>query len=210
MNISHDELDALRELLNIGVGRATGSLNDMIGETVWLNVPSVRLVEPDELGGALGGDDGRPVACVRLSFEGALRGVANLIFPSEGGSKLAALLTDEELVGPDEHRLRAETLTEIGNVLLNGLMGSITNVVSEHIAYSAPVYVEETAGDVEAGLRATKDSAVLLAQAQFFVGKTSFEIGGDRIDGEITLLLGVDSLERLIERVHCLGEEAVM
>ena len=44
MTIGNEELDALRELINIGVGRAAGALNDMMGRNVRLNVP--RLEKP--------------------------------------------------------------------------------------------------------------------------------------------------------------------
>lgn len=209
MKIADDELDALRELINIGVGRAAGALNDMIGRTVQLNVPAVILVEPEQIAGILIGEHGRRLACVRLRFDGALKGVADLIFPSESGSKLVALLTGEDPQTPELDSLCVGTLTEVGNILLNGLMGSLTNVVQEHLVYGLPLYMEESADNLESSLRATPDGAVLLARAQFFVGNGNFELTGERIDGEITLLLGVDSLQHLVERVQQLGEEAL-
>jgi len=42
------ELDALTELVNIGVSRAATSLRDMIGEQVHLSVPNVSLVGRSE------------------------------------------------------------------------------------------------------------------------------------------------------------------
>ncbi|MCB1022097.1 MAG: chemotaxis protein CheC [Acidobacteria bacterium] len=203
----NEELDALRELINIGVGRAAGALNDMVGRNVRLNVPSVSVVPDDQIVRFLCADEEERLACVRLRFEGALRGVADLIFPSQSGSKLVALLSGEEPCTPGMDSLRAGTLTEVGNILLNGLLGSITNVVDEHLTYGLPMYLEETAGNIERSLRSIPDAAVLMAQAQFLVGKSEFEVAGERIDGEITLLLGLDSLEHLLERVHLLGEE---
>ena len=49
MNVSAEEIDALRELINIGVGRAAGALNDMVGAHVELRVPSVRLVSTADI-----------------------------------------------------------------------------------------------------------------------------------------------------------------
>lgn len=208
MTVSDDELDALRELINIGVGRAAGALNDLTGHTVQLNVPWVDLIRPDRIGASIGGEPGCRLACVRLHFQGGLRGAADLIFPSASASKLVALLSGEETDPGSLDRLRAEVLTEIGNILLNGLMGSITNIVQEHLDYGVPVYLEETAEGLVASFQTAPEAALLLAQAQFFVGKSSFEIGGDRIDGEITILLGVDSLEHLVDCVQRLGEQA--
>lgn len=131
-----------------------------------------------------------------------------MIFPSKSGAKLVALLTGEDPEPGHLERMRAEVLTEVGNILLNGLMGSITNIVHEHLDYGLPVYLEETAKGLMESFHAMPEAAVLLAQAQFFIGKSSFEIGGERIDGEITILLGVDSLAHLLDRVQRLGEEA--
>ncbi|MEZ5361756.1 MAG: chemotaxis protein CheC [Bryobacterales bacterium] len=206
--VGNEELDAIRELINIGVGRAAGALNDMVGRYVRLNVPSVSIVSDDQIVRFLCADEEEQLACVRLRFEGPLRGVADLIFPSQSGSKLVALLSSEELCAPDLDSLRASTLTEVGNILLNGLLGSITNVVDEHLTYDLPTYLEESAGNIERSLRSIPDAAVLMAQTQFLVGKSELEVDGERIDGEITLLLGLDSLEHLLDRVHLLGEEA--
>jgi chemotaxis protein CheC len=206
MRISNDELDALREVINIGVGRAAGALNDMIGRTVQLTVPSVSLVTPQEI---VSRQSASRLAYVQLDFQGALRGAVDLIFPSESASKLVALLTGEDLDAPDLDSLRAGTLTEVGNILLNGLMGSITNIIGEHVDYGLPVYGEDSVNAIQPVMLATPNAAILLAQAHFFIGESFFEIAGERIDGEFTLLLGVDSLEYLVDRLQHLGEEAL-
>jgi chemotaxis protein CheY-P-specific phosphatase CheC len=40
------EIDALTEIVNIGVGRAATSLRDMVGEQVMLSVPRVTTLTP--------------------------------------------------------------------------------------------------------------------------------------------------------------------
>ena len=42
MYISPEHLDALQELLNIGVGRAAGSLNQMLGKPIRLYIPLIQ------------------------------------------------------------------------------------------------------------------------------------------------------------------------
>ena len=42
------ELDALTELVNIGVSRAAASLRDMVGREILLSVPSVAIVTRSE------------------------------------------------------------------------------------------------------------------------------------------------------------------
>ena len=209
MTISGEDLDALREIINIGVGRAAASLNEMLDREVRLNVPSVRVAMPEEVESALGAAAGAQVACVRVRFGGGLSGSADLLFPSVAASKLVALLMGEDEYPEDLDGLRAGALTEVGNVLLNSLMGSITNLAGEHIDYDLPAYSEESTQQVESSLRGAHNAAVLLARAQFFVDSTGPEGVDERIDGEVTLLLEVDSLERLVARLQRLGEEVL-
>jgi len=48
------ELDALTELVNIGVSRSAGSLREMVGEEIILSVPKVELVGRSERLGRAG------------------------------------------------------------------------------------------------------------------------------------------------------------
>ena len=54
MNVSPERIDALTELINIGVGRAASSLNQMCGAHVRLQVPSVAVVDGDDLDTVIG------------------------------------------------------------------------------------------------------------------------------------------------------------
>lgn len=49
MFISHEHLDALQELLNIGVGRAAGSLNQMLGKPIRLYIPFIQSEKIEDL-----------------------------------------------------------------------------------------------------------------------------------------------------------------
>ncbi len=44
MELTAAQLDALKELINIGIGRAAGMLNDMVNSHVSLQVPQVRIL----------------------------------------------------------------------------------------------------------------------------------------------------------------------
>ena len=207
MNVSAEEIDALRELINIGVGRAAGALNDMVGAHVELRVPSVRLVSTADIGEIIRSIEEKTLAAVRLGFSGEIEGTAELVFPADSASKLVALLTGEELGAPDLDSLRAGTLTEVGNILLNGVMGSITNVLEQRISYQLPTYSEETPEDLFRAVRSQADGAVLLAKTQFLVAQSHFSLEQEKIEGEVTLLFGMGSFQSLVKRIHQMHEE---
>ena len=210
MNVSAEEIDALPELINIGIGRAAGALNDMVGAHVELRVPSVLLVSPEDIKQIITSTAGQKLAAVRLGFSGEIQGTAGLVFPANSASKLVALLTGEEAGTPDLDSLRASALTEVGNILLNAVMGSITNVLERRISYELPTYSEETPEDLAEAVRSQADAAVLLAQTQFLVGQSHFPLEQEKIEGEVTLLFGMDSFEGLLERVRKMHEELIV
>ncbi len=201
MELTADQLDALQELINVGVGQAAGMLNEMIEFRIQLQVPLVKLLTPEELLAELSGRLGLdPLASVQLEFTGSFGGTAQLVFPTESAANLVALLTGEKLESPDLDSLKIGTLTEVGNIVINGVMGSISNMLSQPLHYSVPIYTEEDVKqivplkEVESLEEVRSDVTVLLAQA-------SFEVEALQIKGDIVLFFGVGSFDVLLEAI---------
>ena len=137
MNLTLSHIDALQELVNIGVGRAAGVLNDMLASPIQLNIPEVRLLTPEELKLELKNQFGDSLlATVQLSFSGSFSGTAELVFPTESAATLVSVLTGEAPGTPDLDVVKIGALLEIGNIVLNGIMGSLSNALIEHLDYS--------------------------------------------------------------------------
>ena len=75
------ELDALSELVNIGVSRAAASLRTMIGQEILLSVPSVQVVTRSQAAQIIGDRDRENLVAVHQAFDGDISGRALLIFP---------------------------------------------------------------------------------------------------------------------------------
>jgi chemotaxis protein CheC len=127
MNLTPMQLDLLTELINIGIGRAAGSINQMSNAHVQLQVPHLRLLSDEGLAEYCQPIAGRMLSCIRLPFDGALSGLTFLIFPPAGASGLISIILGREHIPFDKDSLRIGTLEEIGNIVLNGVMGSISN-----------------------------------------------------------------------------------
>jgi chemotaxis protein CheC len=176
MNLRPEHIDALRELINIGVGRAAGVLNQMVRSHIVLQIPMVRVITVGELCRIIPEMVGDSVAAVRLGFEGDFRGEAELIFPPASATRLVSLLTGEEEGSPDLDAARAGTLNEVGNIVLNGVMGSVVNVLHQELRFGLPSYYEDRSADLIAD-RDEADLTVVLAKARF--GVVDCEIEGD-------------------------------
>ena len=132
------ELDALTELVNLGVSRAAASLRDMVQEQVLLSVPSVNLVSRENAISMLAGGDRSRLVAVHQVFEGDLTGRALLIFPETRSLELVRAVTGGDLPLEDIIELEQEALAETGNIILNGCLATIANMLERSLKMSLP------------------------------------------------------------------------
>ncbi len=198
MKPSAGQLDALSELMNIGVGRAAGMLNQMLGSPIELYVPLVKILLASELNRELGQPAHEMLSFVRLPFRGPIQGTAALLFPSDSAAKLVAALTGEEPGTPDLDSVRAGTLSEVGNIVINGVMGSIGNILHLPLTYDLPTYLEASLpqlfGRTDPDAAAVSDPMVLLAHTRFAVRNLE-------IQGSILLIFEVLAFDALLTAV---------
>ncbi len=143
MSPGAEHLDALAEIVNIGVGRAAGMLHDMLGAPIELAVPSVETVPAERLAAAGFGDlTDEGCVLVYMPFQGSLHGTAGLIVPAASAARLAAVLTGEEIGAEDAEGLRADTVIEVGSIVLNGILGSLGNLLELPVSYDPPTCLE--------------------------------------------------------------------
>ncbi len=169
----------------------------MLEHPIQLQVPDVEVLPVEELAQALGALAEARLATVQMGFKGAFSGVALLLFPTNSASNLVALLTGEEPGTPDLDSLRSATLTEVGNILVNGVMGAIANAINHPITYTIPQFTEDYLGNILTREEATSNAFAIVAKTHFTVEKLliegdiiiSFEMGSFS-----TFLTAVDAL----------------
>ena len=132
------EIDALTEMVNIGVGRAATSLRDMVGEQVLLSVPKVNLVSRDTAIRTLGENEVSHLVGIHQVFEGEITGRAFLIFPDTKSLELVRAVIGGELSLEEIIELEQEALAEIGNIILNGCLATIANLLQRNLKMSLP------------------------------------------------------------------------
>lgn len=136
--LSELELDALTELVNIGVSRAATSLRELVGEQVLLSVPNVRLVSRADAVAILGEREASRLVAVHQVFEGDITGRALLIFPERNNLELVRAVTGGDLPLDDIIELEQEALAETGNIILNGCLATIANMLHRSLKISLP------------------------------------------------------------------------
>jgi chemotaxis protein CheC len=132
------QLDALTELVNIGVSHAAASLREMVGQQVHLSVPTLTLVAREEAIRILSQRESAKLVAVHQVFEGDLIGRALLIFPETKSLELVRAVTGGELPLEDIIELEQEALAETGNIILNGCLATIANMLNRSLKTSLP------------------------------------------------------------------------
>ena len=100
VQLDAEQIDALSEIFNIGVGKAAAAMGALMRDEVLLSVPHVSIFTVSEAAQQLGAA-GSTMYGVRQPFRGALNGDALLIFPghkslelvrTQAGSRAGSLL----------------------------------------------------------------------------------------------------------------------
>ena len=185
------ELDALAELVNIGVNRAAASLRTMIEQEVILSVPEVQVVTRAEAARIIGERNHEKLVAVHQAFEGEISGRALLIFPETNSLELVRAVTGGELPLEDIIELEQEALAETGNVILNGCLATIANMLHRNLNISLPEIVRGAGAEIFNLAGASDDEDVALFLYIDFVVKER------DIRGYIAMLMDLPALTSL-------------
>ena len=197
MDLSPAQEDALKELLNIGFGRAASALSQLTGHRVLLDVPAVSIHPLVELKNALGTVVTDEIASVHQIFSGSVAGDALLILNHQAAGILKQLLTDEPPLPLHVDASAREVLTEVGNILLNACLGTFGNLLEVQVTFSIPHLDLDTLQSVLQSLLVNREGMRygLLVHA-------GFRLRDAEVTGYLVIVLSVASLDRLIKAVE--------
>ncbi len=189
--LSELERDALTELVNIGVSRAAGSLRKMVGRQVLLSVPSIEIIGQSEAAALISEREAGDLVAVRQDFSGAFAGRAMLIFPRSNGLELARAVLGEDAAAEDISGMEQEALAETGNIILNGCLGTMANMLHQSLTMTLPTVFHATGGVVFQLEGEPRPGALVLF---LYI---NFAVQGRDIRGYIAMLMDMPSLAAL-------------
>ncbi len=194
MKFNEAQIDALTEIINIGVGRAASSLSDLIGDRIELHVPLVGVGKMEAMAAKFAVVNEHIEASVIQDFRGGLQGRAILAFPHESGVKLGQLLLKLDDTAELSEDISG-VLEEVGNIVLNGVMGSISNLAGTELNYSVPKLIVgqriEHIVAAETSRHPGQEHYLVMADAQFSVAERN-------IDGSLILVLDAAMIRAML------------
>jgi chemotaxis protein CheC len=194
---SHDpvltelERDALAEIANIGVSHAAASLRKMVGQQVILTVPSVEVVNHRIAAAMMNEREGSDLVAVRQEFSGSFSGRALLMFPKANSSALVRIVVGNELSAEELNAIEEEALAETGNIILNGCLATVANLLRLSLTLSLPAVVRGNGPQLlEIRTDAESEGLILFLYINFSVREID-------IRGYIALMMDLPALVNL-------------
>ncbi|MCJ2016429.1 chemotaxis protein CheX [Methylobacterium sp. E-065] len=191
VDLTELQRDAFTELVNIGVSKAAASLRGMIGVQVLLSVPAVEIVSRAQAARMIGEREAAELVVVQQDFSGAFTGRALLIFPQEHGRALVHAVAGGDLSSEEATEMEDEALTETGNVILNGCLATMANLLQRTLTMSLP---EVMRGDGPRIFRPVGDEGTDGLVLFLYI---NFSVRERDIRGYIAMLMDLPSLENL-------------
>jgi len=163
-------VETLTKLVNAGVVSGVEVLNAMLSSKISPDIPAIRLIEPytllDGEETIVPADPEIPFAVVEMGFHGSLKGNSGLVFQKDKARQFVEKVAGDDADGEDFDIVSKGVLTEIGNIVLNRVMGVISNALAVHLEYIVPNFFQ---GELDRLWQHSPDKAGIVASTQFRV-----------------------------------------
>ena len=196
-NLSPAQMDALREIGNVGAGNSATALSQIISRRIDMDVPRVSIVPLDEVPDLVGGPDTMVVG-VFLRVYG--KAPSNILFllPKDSAFYLVDMLMGKTHGDTQKLDFMDESaLMEIGNILSGAYLNALFNFTNISLLPSIPALAMDMAGAIL--------SVVLVQLGQMgdhaLVIETEFKTDDDGIKGHFFLVPDPGSLDIILQAV---------
>jgi chemotaxis protein CheC len=196
------QLDALREVANIGAGHAATALSQMIGETIMISVPTINISRLEDVPPQVSGPE-EPVAAVLMHMLGDLTGRTMLVFPRQTAVRLTELMMHRPQKDDGESELSEmaqSAIKEAGNILSSAYMNALSKFMGLMLLPSPPSLAIDmsTAVLTTAYLQfGSERDYVFCIESEFMMMDTS-----ERLRGFFLLIPDTDSLAKILRVVR--------
>ena len=137
-NLQPVQIDALREVANMGAGHAATALSQMTGSTIMISVPRINIARLEDIPPQIASPE-EPVAAVLMHMLGDLTGRTLLVFPRPTAMRLSELMLRRP-AGSSKGlgELEQSAIKEAGNILSGAYMNALSDFMGMMLLPSPP------------------------------------------------------------------------
>ena len=199
-NLKALQIDALREVANIGAGHAATALSQLTKQTIMITVPELTVARIEDVPDLMGDADAAVVA-VLMHMLGDLTGRTLLMLPEQDARVLVDLLNRRELGATEAFgELEQSGIKEAANILGGAYMNALADFMGMMLLPSVPSLVIDLAGAVltTAYLNFGHERDFVLCVQTDFI----FQDVGHTLSGQFLLLPDLASLKAIFDAVR--------
>lgn len=198
LELTETQIDALKEVGNIGTGHAATALSQLIKKKIMITVPTARVIDIREVPNLLG-DSNSIVAGIVMNVLGDITAKILLLLTRESALSLADMLLQKP-VGASKvlSEVGSSAIKETGNIVSGAYMNALNEFLGLMLLPSVPSLVFDIAG------------AILGSLAEGFEGmsqkilsvETQFSEANDKvINGYLLLIPDEPSVRVLLDAI---------
>ena len=190
------QLDALKELGNIGAGNSATALSQIISKKIDMSVPRVKVYSIYEIPELFGGSENIVVG-VLLRMFGDMQGSLMFLLDEESARKLLSDMMLGQEVGNLTDELPMSAMMEVGNIISSSYLNALSFFSNLTIIPATPAFAYDMAG----AILGTILYEVSELSDQVLLIETDFLGNGEAIRGHFFVLPDLPSLGILLKAV---------
>jgi chemotaxis protein CheC len=196
IELSEAQLDALKEVGNIGAAHASAALEQMTSKRITINVPSAYLLPIEDLASVLGNEED---VIVMLFFKifGEVEGTIIVTFTEEQATFLANLLMGKDESDTEMTEEKESALKEVGNILTSTYLTAMSNLAGFNLMPSIPYIAYDMVAAVVDPLVIDLSQSVKYA----LVTDTEFLFYEKAIAGKCMTFFGGESFSTILKAI---------
>jgi chemotaxis protein CheC len=196
------QLDALREIGNIGSGNAATALSETIGKPVNIDLPKVQILDINEAVEKLGGPE-KIVAGILVKLEGGIEGAMLSIQSLDViNTMLECLMGSTANSFEEMDEMQISAVTEIGNIL----MASYVNAIAEMIGLKVMISVPGVAINMMGGMITVPMATYCYEAEKIMMIEGQFSFDEQMHENNLLLIPDVNSLKTILSRLGVYNE----
>lgn len=137
-NLDNKILDAIKEIMNIGIGEASANLSQIFNKRIKIDIPVIKIVDKGKLLEELDEELKDAGIFISQNFSGSLSGQSVLTYSRKSTQNFLKLLLNVRHPVQSLSSNEVSALQEIGNIILSSTITTIANSVEKRISLKLP------------------------------------------------------------------------
>jgi len=194
MKLSDVQADAIQELGNIGAAHAATTLSVMLGSTIEMSVPAIKVVDLSQLGEYMGEES---AAMVAFELQGEIPHGGYILFyiTRESAVRLTNTMLGLTEINRPLDEMDQSALIEVGNIMVSAFLDATAELLGLVMLPSPPSLTVDMA-------HAAMQSLIAQLQEEtneVLLFSTELVCEEHRIDSDIIMMPEISTLVRIVE-----------